>query len=68
MKKFKGSEFHQLIKFAHPEKYLLLTGMLFLGIGSLVALLFSQAIYITLDEGMESHSLAPVDQMGHLMT
>ncbi len=67
MKKFKGSEFHQLIKFAHPEKYLLLIGTFFLGVGSLVALLFPQAVRITLDEALESKSLALVDQMGILM-
>ncbi|MGB3210455.1 MAG: ABC transporter transmembrane domain-containing protein, partial [Desulforhopalus sp.] len=61
------SELKQLIKFASPERKLLIWGTLFLAVGSLVLLAFPQAVRITMDEAVSTKNLALINQMGIVM-
>jgi hypothetical protein len=48
-KRFNSSELKQLFKFAYPERNLLIWGTIFLALGLLVLLAFSQTVRITMD-------------------
>lgn len=61
------SELIKLLKFAYPERKLLIWGTLFLVLGSLVLLAFPQAVRITMDEAVSTKNLVLINQMGIVM-
>jgi ATP-binding cassette subfamily B protein len=66
-KQFNSSELKQLFRFAYPERRLLILGTLFLALGSLVLLVFPQAVRITMDEAVETKNLVLINQLGMVM-
>ena len=67
IKPINSSELKQLLRFAYPERKLLIWGTLFLVLGSLVLLAFPQAVRITMDEAIETKNLALINHMGMVM-
>ena len=61
------SELKQLLRFAYPERKLLLLGTLFLVLGSSVLLAFPQAVRITMDEAVSTKNMVLINQMGIVM-
>lgn len=61
------SELKEVLRFAYPERNLLIWGTLFLVLGSLVLLAFPQVVRITMDEAVETKNLVLINQMGMVM-
>ena len=66
-KSINTSEIKQLLAFAYPEHRLLIWGTLFLALGSLVLLIFPQAVRITIDQAVQTNNLALINKMGVVM-
>lgn len=61
------SELKEVLRFAYPERKLLIWGTLFLILGSLVLLAFPQVVRITMDEAVETKNMVLINQMGMVM-